>query len=58
MDSIGQGEGNVKPLADDAILFEEYRGAGTNTWTAISSTSRTKEQTMLVLKSSSLIWEY
>lgn len=35
-----------------------YLGAGTNTWTAISSTSRMKEQTMLDLKSSSLIWEY
>lgn len=35
-----------------------YLGAGTSTWTAISSTSRMKEQTMLDLKSSSLIWEY
>lgn len=35
-----------------------YLGAGTNTWTAISSTSRMNEQTMLDLKSSSLIWEY
>lgn len=34
-----------------------YLGAGTNTWTAISSTSRMNEQTMLDLKSSSLIWE-
>lgn len=35
-----------------------YRGAGINTWTAISSNERMKEQTMLDLKCSSLIWEY
>lgn len=35
-----------------------YRGAGIRAWTAISSSSRMKEQTMLDLKSSSLIWEY
>lgn len=35
-----------------------YLGAGISAWTAIKSTNRTKEQTMLDLKSSSLIWEY
>lgn len=35
-----------------------HRGAGINTWTAISSNDRIKEQTMFDLKSSSLIWEY
>lgn len=35
-----------------------YLGAGISAWTAISSTNRMKEQTMLDLKSSSLIWEY
>lgn len=35
-----------------------YLGAGISTWTAISSSSRMKEQTMLDLNSSSLIWEY
>lgn len=35
-----------------------YLGAGISTWTVISSSSRMKEQIMLDLNSSSLIWEY
>lgn len=41
-----------------AAVVAAYLGAGINTWTAISSNDRMKEQTMLDLKSSSLIWEY